>query len=697
MYQIKNTFLQSIVLLLLVVVMVACDQNEKIDLPNSFLTKLSDNSPLELTTPESQYFEISGGSTQVIEGDNGVRVSIPKGAFLDQNGKAVTTNIKVELQEITTVDNMLLSGISTTSNGELLETGGMIYIDATVSGKQLTIDPKAPVYVEIPTVEIKDGMQLYEGEVVNGTINWVNPTPLEKFLVSVDLSELDFYPEGFEDKLKMNLPFAGHEKVDTKLLDSVFYSLSGVDMATINTQITMANDEVEVRESLDEYAKQGTAVEEVISDSASNPVKNNCCIDPANIKVLKSDKFQNTMISTREFEKRLKAIYKTCNSEVLSIYTDNLDKKLFELDSMVVMLLGEHRMTNTFLDFYKEKRGRVNNSDVNALALKNYLKEQRQKVKKEINAARKEMLAEQKQKKLEIARVSKKYKRLLQKRERYRMRSYGFKVTSTGYKNVDRGTQPKWWGQKKLEVIVHRDTTGVQNPIQSVFTYIVYDTIKSLYKMRSSDLRLFQVGSENRPTTLMPKNKKATIISIGYTEDEILFGRTEFIPNQSESLKMTISKIKKAALQDSLKEFNSFKKRNRIDKDLEFSLKIENYNRYAKGLQKDIKTYTKLWSKLNYCCNGEALFKAYCSSCHRSYDRVLIGPSLFGATKKHSMDWLIKWTRDSQEFLASGDIKANEIFNKYNKSVQTAMDLTDQEIINIYKYIDELNSNSLDY
>ncbi|HET6992607.1 MAG TPA: hypothetical protein VFJ43_14835, partial [Bacteroidia bacterium] len=57
-------------------------------------------------------------------------------------------------------------------------------------------------------------------------------------------------------------------------------------------------------------------------------------INPARISAIWNDKFQNTLIATKEFEERLQVIFKTGHPELLDLYINNLDKKMYEIDSM---------------------------------------------------------------------------------------------------------------------------------------------------------------------------------------------------------------------------------------------------------------------------------------------------------------------------------------------------------------------------
>ena len=74
---------------------------------------------------------------------------------------------------------------------------------------------------------------------------------------------------------------------------------------------------------------------------------------------------------------------------------------------------------------------------------------------------------------------------------------------------------------------------------------------------------------------------------------------------------------------------------------------------------------------------GEKLFKQNCASCHLMSSARLVGPGLEGVTDKYEKEWLISWIRNSQALIASGDERAIEVFEAYNKSVMTSFDFSD--------------------
>ena len=88
----------------------------------------------------------------------------------------------------------------------------------------------------------------------------------------------------------------------------------------------------------------------------------------------------------------------------------------------------------------------------------------------------------------------------------------------------------------------------------------------------------------------------------------------------------------------------------------------------------------------DFAQDGEALFKANCTSCHKVKEKV-IGPALAGTSNRHSEEWLIKWIRNSQSMVKSGDPTAVKLFNENNKLVMTSFNLKDDEIKAILAYI----------
>ncbi|MES2555366.1 MAG: hypothetical protein V4604_04395 [Bacteroidota bacterium] len=61
-------------------------------------------------------------------------------------------------------------------------------------------------------------------------------------------------------------------------------------------------------------------------------------IPPSSVIAFWQPKFNNTILATRDFEKRMKAIHATCDKDVLEAYTDNLNKPLYEIDEKIAKM-----------------------------------------------------------------------------------------------------------------------------------------------------------------------------------------------------------------------------------------------------------------------------------------------------------------------------------------------------------------------
>lgn len=77
-----------------------------------------------------------------------------------------------------------------------------------------------------------------------------------------------------------------------------------------------------------------------------------------------------------------------------------------------------------------------------------------------------------------------------------------------------------------------------------------------------------------------------------------------------------------------------------------------------------------------------------CAACHSLGTNRLIGPGLEGVTERLEQDWLIRFIRNSQEVIESGDEYAVQLFEEYNRIPMPPNDLTDEQIIDLLLYIE---------
>lgn len=85
---------------------------------------------------------------------------------------------------------------------------------------------------------------------------------------------------------------------------------------------------------------------------------------------------------------------------------------------------------------------------------------------------------------------------------------------------------------------------------------------------------------------------------------------------------------------------------------------------------------------------GEALFKANCTACHKVKQKV-IGPALAGVyDRAPSLEWIVGFVQNSSKVIASGDEYANKIYAENNKMQMTAFtSLSSEQILSIMAYV----------
>lgn len=103
-----------------------------------------------------QRFQGDAATGFIITGERGTEIHFPADAFVDVDGVLVTGQVEIGIIEILTKSDLLLSGVATESNGQLLESGGELYIEVLQGGDTLQLNPANgqwsanPVTVKLP-------------------------------------------------------------------------------------------------------------------------------------------------------------------------------------------------------------------------------------------------------------------------------------------------------------------------------------------------------------------------------------------------------------------------------------------------------------------------------------------------------------------------------------------------------------------
>lgn len=127
---------------------------------------------------QEQVFTIGANSTTMISGIKGTRIIFSPNAFVTQSNQPVAGNITIKLKEALTKKDMILNNAVPVSNGNLLVSGGEIYLSAWQNGQKLKKNPSFNgINVNIPISGTPDNqMRLFYAEggadLSNDSLNW---------------------------------------------------------------------------------------------------------------------------------------------------------------------------------------------------------------------------------------------------------------------------------------------------------------------------------------------------------------------------------------------------------------------------------------------------------------------------------------------------------------------------------------------
>ncbi|NOQ71787.1 MAG: hypothetical protein GQ574_07295 [Crocinitomix sp.] len=186
-----------LLIILAVLTLIACENTVQDNTQNKNIISTEEAGNQVFTAEEigAQVFSISSNIDTTLTGKDGTVLTIFKNSFIDTNGRPISGEVTIELKECLDKLDMVLSNLTTTSNGQFLESGGMIYINATSDNQQLEIAPNKTIGVEVPTDNVLNDMQIYEGNLADNSVNWINPSP-----INVE-NEQEFLEPGFDSML----------------------------------------------------------------------------------------------------------------------------------------------------------------------------------------------------------------------------------------------------------------------------------------------------------------------------------------------------------------------------------------------------------------------------------------------------------------------------------------------------------------
>ncbi len=120
-----------------------------------------------------QSFMIDNMRDTIIECSGGTKIKIPHHTLIIKNTKSTPIGpVKLEITEYYAVYEMIDANLSTQSGNEILETGGMLYMQATFNEKECVIKDNSSIKIHFKEITQSDSMQVFTGNETENGIDW---------------------------------------------------------------------------------------------------------------------------------------------------------------------------------------------------------------------------------------------------------------------------------------------------------------------------------------------------------------------------------------------------------------------------------------------------------------------------------------------------------------------------------------------
>ncbi len=148
---------------------------------------------LDSLRPPIQRFSINGKKDTVVVGSVGILVAISSGTFSNSKGEIVSGKIHLNLVEVKSFPDIISAGLQTTSGERILQTAGMIFIDALSKGESLQIRPGKSIVMKMSGQRSFINAKVFTGEFnEDGNMNWKKVSGMETDLIPFPIDLLDF-------------------------------------------------------------------------------------------------------------------------------------------------------------------------------------------------------------------------------------------------------------------------------------------------------------------------------------------------------------------------------------------------------------------------------------------------------------------------------------------------------------------------
>ncbi|MBC7862103.1 MAG: cytochrome c [Bacteroidia bacterium] len=327
-------------------------------------------------------------------------------------------------------------------------------------------------------------------------------------------------------------------------------------------------------------------------------------INPTKIQSIWNEKFNKTILATKEFEERLKVIHKTYNENVLMLYVNNIGKPMWQIDSMAAQITGGEQREK-FIQFMNRREGGVKTKSGLQEKLSKYFEEKQKAYTEaasktykkfyEENVAAKNKFENESEQAKEEREVNEKenYQKELEVNLDEAYRQLGYKtggalptgnyysvdVTISGWENVDVYVKESTSSRttlnytsaisgKKAIIKYEPITVNISNDIKfdNTFAYLLADSLPS-YMMMKNENGTFKED--------LNELFKYDLVVVGLKgNDKYIFTEQNIQPNSVK--RVDLQKVADSKFSSLIKKLNRPSPSEKMEKEIEFRIKEKN-------------------------------------------------------------------------------------------------------------------------
>lgn len=176
------------------------DKRKERNIPVDSIAKIE-----SVLSPSAENFEIHTNEENVLKAKKGTSIYIPANIFQFEDGTEPKEPIKIEIKECFSLSDMIFENLHTISGDKILETNGMIHLNAEVNGKKLFVKKGKAFVVGFPKNGLDKEMDLfYEFKLNDSVKTWVpdykffETKSAQEMVVEIDSLDLIGEDTGYE-------------------------------------------------------------------------------------------------------------------------------------------------------------------------------------------------------------------------------------------------------------------------------------------------------------------------------------------------------------------------------------------------------------------------------------------------------------------------------------------------------------------